>query len=250
LLPFVLTFIFLSDHQLLGFENADVDDSLVALINHRMTALRILRIWSLDLWSAAHLQSPTALAVGPTLGRLLQSQSLQVLELRRVSMGASGAHVQALADALRHHPTLEVLTMDTQSHQLHGPPSLSRVAGAVPSRSVSETLDRDNVLLLDPLVQALGTCPRLMVWQVYLSGYQRGRISGTCVASIDGLVNLVQQLQELSLHMVELPSRCLPLAKALGASRSLRVLHFTHSNQDKVDYGLPWADILQANTNL
>ena len=210
---------------LLGFSEAAVADELYELIVERMMTLQTLRIVSLDLWSATHLQSTTALAVGPALGRLVVVPQLRVLHLQRVCMGRSPAHVQALSRALDHHPSLAVLTMDTHSHQLG-------------------SHNNGGELNLDPLMVSLATCPKLDTLQIYLSGYQRGNLQRCSTA----LAKLFGQLQEISLHMVSSPiSLAETWIQAARQSRTLQVLHWTHVDHPDC---IQWANALRGNTSL
>mmetsp|Transcript_22700 Transcript_22700/g.43110 ORF Transcript_22700/g.43110 Transcript_22700/m.43110 type:complete len:424 (+) Transcript_22700:146-1417(+) len=225
---------------LLGFSEAAVADELYELIVEHMTALRTLRIVSLDLWSATHLQSTTALAVGPALGRIVGVPQLRVLHLQRVCMGRSPAHVQAWSRALAHHPSLEVLTMDTHSYQLGNS-----------SNDNNNDDDNASALNLDPLVLSLATCPQLDTLQIYLSGYQRGCLHRCGMA----LAKLLGQLQEMSFHMVSLPSQCAVWIQAARQSRTLQALHWTHVVEhppinDSSSGCMPWVHVLRGNTSL
>ena len=211
---------------LLGFETVDAAP-LIALIRQRMRALHTLRIHSLDLWSATHLQSATALSVGPTLAALL-STHLTILELKRVRWGNDWS---ALPNALQAHPNLQTITVDAHSTQLE------RII-----------IDNHAALGLDPLVHALATCPQLVVVQMYMSGHCRGRVSAQASAS---LATLIKQVQDIALHMVILPA-CEQWPNALATSRTLRRWHCTYAQEGNHTQtkALPWSDILRRNDSL
>ena len=243
---------------LLGFSEMAVDEELEALIVQRGMPLRNLSIISLDLWSATHLQSTTALSVGPALARLVTVPSLQVLHLQRVCMGRSAKHVAALAKALQHHPNLRELCMDV--HSTH----LGCAGGANTGATTSTT--PGTVVPLDTLCQALTTCHQLETLQIYLSGYQPGCIMGTTADknNVNSLAALIAQLHHLALHMVVWPRTMdETIAQALRTTETLRVLHWTHSRvqeptrrpEDVVDPSCyccspNWTTLLRDNTSL
>lgn len=250
------------DLTLMGFGETAAAHELLHLVR-LMSSLRSLTVVSLDLWSASHLQSTTALAVGSNLGALVAAtaaaHTLQVLRLKRTCMGRSPAHLQAFARALRNHPSLQVLTMDVHSTQLEISGSGYDVGGGGGGELPPLPDDTHQaVLTLDPLLDALATCPQLSRLQIYLSGYKRGTIKDATPA----LASLVQQLDELSLHMVSMscPRRNrtnakLLLMEAAQKTQTLETLHWTmttsRSNSSSNHWvSFPWADFLLVNSSL